>query len=343
MKEKIIECVPNFSEGRDKKKVAQIVESIEKINGIRILNIDSGFSSNRTVITFAGEPDKVAEAAFNAIKKASHLIDMRLHKGIHPRIGATDVCPLIPVQNVSIEETIEYAKKLAWRVGNELNIPVYCYEYSASEEKRIKLENIRKGQYELLNYRIRLPEWKPDFGPATFNARSGATVIGVRNLLVAANIILDTKLKSEAEDIAGIIRESGTIRGISPDAKKIIEPGKFKDLKAIGWYLEEYGLAQVSCNFTNINTTPIHVVYEEVKKIAAMQGIRVKGIELIGLIPLQCLTEAGKYYNESASDTEEHLVKTAIEKLELNTLKQFETDKRVLEYVLLNRFREVEG
>ena len=344
----IIECVPNFSEGRDLSIIKQITNVIEKVQGIRLLNVDPGPTTNRTVVTFAGEPEKVVEAAFMAIQRASELIDMRYHKGEHPRFGSTDVCPLVPVSNISMEETVEYARLLAKRVGNELNIPVYCYEFAAFEEKRRSLANCRTGEYEGLAEKMKTAGWQPDFGPATFNALSGATAIGARNFLIAYNINLNTTSVRLANSIAFDVREAGRIkRDGDPVTGKIITddygepvriPGTLKKVRAIGWFIKEYGIAQISINLTDITTTPVHKAFEEVCERASDRGIRVTGSELIGLIPLQSMLDAGKYFlqkqHRSAGIPDSEIIRIAVKSLGLDELAPFDPNKRIIEYIL---------
>src|SRR5436190_10307685 len=309
MQRRLIECVPNISEGRDRVKIDAIAAVVETAEGVRLLDVDPGKATNRTVITFVGEPDAVIEAAFRLIKKAQELIDMRGHKGEHPRFGATDVCPLVPISGISMEETAKYARKLAERVGKELSIPVYCYEFAASEEKRRNLANNRSGEYEGLPKKLKDPAWKPDFGPAEFTdsvARSGAVAIGARNFLVAYNVNLNTTSTRRANAIAFDIREAGRVlrEGDPLTGKPILDasgepkkvPGKLKAVKGIGWYIEEYGIAQLSLNLTDITVTPVHVAFDEACKSAAERGIRVTGSELVGLIPKQSLLDAADFY-----------------------------------------------
>jgi len=345
---RIIECVPNFSEGREMEVIRLITEVIEKSAGIKLLNVDPGFATNRTVVTFAGEPEAVVEAAFQAIKKAAELIDMRHHVGEHPRFGATDVCPLVPVSGISMEETVEYARALAKRVGEELQIPVYCYEFAAFETKRQSLANCRSGEYEGLPSKIVSNEWKPDFGPATFNAKSGAVAIGARNFLVAYNINLNTTSVRRANSIAFDVREAGRIlREGDPFTGKIVNddkgepvriPGTLKKVRAIGWYIKEYRMAQISMNLTDITVTPIHVAFDEVSDRAADRGIRVTGSELIGVVPLQCLLDAGKYFlhkqRRSSGIPDEEIIEMAVRSLGLNELAPFDPKKRIIEYLL---------
>jgi glutamate formiminotransferase/formiminotetrahydrofolate cyclodeaminase len=341
----LIECVPNFSEGRNIEIIKQITDAIESVEGVKLLHVDSGKATNRTVVTFAGEPQAVVEAAFRGIQKAAELIDMRTHRGEHPRMGATDVCPLIPLRNISMEETVAYAKQLAERVGNELGIPVYLYEYAATLPERKNLANIRAGEYEGIPEKIKQPQWKPDFGPASFNARSGNIAIGARDFLIAYNVNLNTASVKRANSVAFDVRENGRIKKdaagniiLGHDGKPERIPGACKAVKAIGWYIEEYGIAQVSMNLTNIRITPLHIAFEEVCKSAAQRGMRVTGSELVGLVPLQCLLDAGKYFlkkqQRSTGVSEEELVKIAVKSLGLNELSPFEPRKRIIEYLL---------
>ena len=305
----LIECVPNISEGRNKIIIDKIVDVVDSVDGVKLLNVDPGKATNRTVITFVGEPEKVIEAAFLLIQKAQELINMSLHKGEHPRMGAVDVCPLIPISNISMEETVEYAHKLSKRVGNDLNIPVYCYEYAAKEQKRINLSNCRSGEYEGLSKKIITKEWKPDYGPNDFNesvVKSGVTAISARDFLIAYNINLNSTSSRRANAIAFDLREAGRIKRegdkisgkIIKDSKgnPLRQPGLFKNLKGIGWYIEEYGIAQISYNLTNINVTSLHDVFEKTCERATARGLRVTGSELIGLVPKKVLIDAGKYF-----------------------------------------------
>lgn len=343
---KIIECVPNFSEGQDEKLIEALSKAIEHTEGVRLLHVDPGKSTNRTVVTFAGNPDAVIEAAFQAIKLASELIDMRFHKGEHPRMGATDVCPLIPISGISMEETVAYSKKLAARVGSELSIPVYLYENSATHPIRKNLADIRSGEYEGLEEKMKNPDWQPDYGPKSFNPKSGATVIGARDFLIAYNVNLNTKSTKLANEIAFDIRENG--RPVKdPQTGKLIKnqqgeilrtPGTCKSLKAIGWYIDEYGQAQVSMNLTNMLETPLHKAFEECRKSADRLGLVVTGSELVGLVPKKALLDAGVYFmkkqNRSLGISEEELIDLAIQSLGLNSLALFEPQKRIIEYML---------
>ena len=343
----IIECVPNFSEGRNQEVINEISEAISNTKGVHLLNVDPGQATNRTVMTFVGDPDSVISAAFNAIKAASEKIDMSKHSGEHPRFGATDVCPLIPVSNITFDELVPYAEKLAKKVSEELNIPIYLYEHAAREEKRRNLANVRSGEYEGLNKKINSKEWKPDFG-SSFNKKSGATAIGVRDFLIAYNINLNTKSTRLANAIAFDVREKGRIkRKGHPVIGEIVYdkngnpdtiPGSLKHVKAIGWYIEEFGIAQISMNLTNITETPIHTVFEEVVKKANARGASVTGSELVGLIPLKSMIDAGKYFlkkqNRSIGIPEEDIIKIAIESLGLNQVKTFDPNKNIIEYYL---------
>jgi len=332
-KSRILECVPNFSEGRDILIINEIIKNIEIVKDVKILHTDIGFDANRTVITFAGEPDAVIKAAFNGVQVASKRIDMSLHKGTHPRIGSTDVLPLVPIRNISIEEVVKMSYKLANRIGEELQIPVYCYEKSAKLPERVRLENIRKGEYEGLPLIIANPQWRPDYGPATFNSKSGATVLGARHILIAFNVNIDTNSVEIASKIASRVRESGRLETDGTGNKKRI-PGLLKGIKAIGWYIEEYKKAQVSMNITDIQQTSLHKSFETVKKVAEEFGVKVTGSELVGLAPLIAFIEAGKFYDKGKSNfSEKDLINITIEKLGLDELKPFDPDKRILEYL----------
>lgn len=344
----IIECVPNFSEGRDHYIIKQITDEIEAVEGVKLLDVDPGKTTNRTVVTFVGDTDSVVEAAFRAVKKSARVIDMSKHKGAHPRFGATDVCPLVPVSDISMNEVVVLARKLAERIGKELEIPVYCYENAAFKEKRKDLANIRSGEYEGLKEKLENPEWKPDFGPAKFNTGTGAIAVGARDFLVAYNINLNTTSANIASDIASDVRERGRVkrRGTSltgevvkdKDGKPVYEPGLLKAIKAIGWYIEEYGIAQVSMNLTNIDISPIHIVFEEVCKQANIRGVRVTGSELVGLVPLKAMLDAGRYflkkqeYSVELSDRE--LIRIALESLGLDDLYEFKPQEKILEYMI---------
>ncbi|MDB4999042.1 MAG: glutamate formimidoyltransferase [Mucilaginibacter sp.] len=347
---KLIECVPNFSEGVNLAIIKQITDEIETVEGVRLLNVDPGKATNRTVVTFVGEPEKVIEAAFLAIKKAGELIDMSKHKGEHPRMGATDVCPLIPIANITMEETAEYARQLAKRVGEELHIPAYLYEYAQADKSRSNLSVIRAGEYEGFFKKIKLPQWAPDFGPAENDVRRGATVIGARDFLIAYNVNLNTTSTRRANAIAFDVREAGRVmREGDPVTGKVVTdengkpksiPGSLKSVKAIGWYIEEYGIAQISMNLTNIEVTPIHVAFDEVCTKAAERGIRVTGSELVGLIPLKAMLDAGKYFlrkqQRSVGVSDSELIKIAIKSMGLDELAPFNPRERIIEYLLEN-------
>ena len=342
---KLIECVPNFSEGRDLNIIKQITAAIESGDGVSLLDVDPGASTNRTVVTFVGSPQAVTEAAFRAIQKAAELIDMRKQTGAHPRMGATDVCPFIPVSDVSWEEAIECARSLGKRVAEELKIPVYLYEKAASDPTRSNLSVIRAGEYEGFFEKIKQPVWKPDFGPTVFNERSGATVIGARDFLVAYNVNLNTKSVRRANSVAFDVRENGRVKTQdgTPTGKKVLDekgepiriPGMLKHVKGIGWYVEEYGIAQVSMNLTNISETPLHAAFDACCEAAAQRGLRVTGSEVVGMLPKKCLLEAGHYFlrkqkwSEGAS--EEELIDLAIRSMGLSELKPFDPKEKVIE------------
>jgi glutamate formiminotransferase/formiminotetrahydrofolate cyclodeaminase len=331
--------------------IKQITDRIESVEGVRLLDVDPGKATNRTVVTMVGEPEAVLEAAFQAVKKAAEVIDMRGHKGEHPRFGATDVCPLVPIRNITMEETAELARKLGERIGRELGIPVYCYENAAFTEERRNLANNRAGEYEGLPEKLKNPHWKPDFGPAEFNERvavTGATAVGARDFLVAYNVNLNTTSTRRANAIAFDIREKGRpVREGNPITGKIKKddkgneiwiPGSLKACKAIGWYIEEYGIAQISINLTNISVTPVHVAFEEASKKAMERGLRVTGSELVGLIPLKAMLDAGKYFlakqQRSLGVSEKELVKIAVKSLGLDDLKPFNPGEKIIEYLL---------
>jgi glutamate formiminotransferase/formiminotetrahydrofolate cyclodeaminase len=344
--QKLIECVPNFSEGRDLGVIRQITDEIESVEGVSLLDVDPGASTNRTVVTFVGNPDAAVEAAFRAIEKAAELIDMRKHKGAHPRMGATDVCPFIPVNNVSWEEAIECANRLGKRVGEELNIPVYLYEKAAKHTSRSNLSVIRAGEYEGFFEKIKQPEWKPDFGPAVFNEKSGGTVIGVRDFLVAYNVNLNTKSVRRANSVAFDVREQGRVKTedgtpsgkpvLDPDGQPVRIPGVLKHVKAIGWFVKEYGLAQVSMNLTNIEETPLHVAFDACVESAARRGMRVTGSEIVGMVPKKCLVDAGRHFLRkqrwSEGVSEEELMDIAIRSMGLSELKPFDPNEKVIEF-----------
>ncbi|MCF8227777.1 MAG: glutamate formimidoyltransferase [Bacteroidales bacterium] len=351
---KLIECVPNFSEGRDMSIIKQITDEIESVEGVKLLDVDPGKATNRTVVTFVGEPEPVIEAAFLAITKASKVIDMSKHKGEHPRMGATDVCPLVPVSNISMEETVEYAKKLGKRVGEELEIPIFLYENAATEDKRKNLATIRAGEYEGMPDKLQKPEWKPDFGPAKFNARHGVTAVGARDFLVAFNVNLNTTSTRRANAVAFDVRERGRVKReghpltgkIVKDEKgnKVWIPGSLKAVKAIGWFIEEYGVAQISMNLTNISITPVHVAFDEVYEKANARGLRVTGSELVGLIPLKAMLDAGKYFltkqQRSLGVSESELIKIAVKSMGLDELKPFKPEDKIIEYMIEDDSRQ---
>ena len=348
--QQLIECVPNFSEGNDQNKINNIVNKINSVDGITILDIDSGKDTNRTVVTFVGKPDSVIDAAFEGIKEASQLIDMSSHAGTHPRIGATDVCPLIPIKGISMDECVKYSHQLAERVGTQLKIPVYLYENSAKNPDRKNLAVIRDGEYEGLKKKLNDKQWKPDFGPAEFNAFSGATVIGCREFLIAYNINLNTKDKRLATDIAFEIREQGRSKRIkNPESSNLLDgeivrnndgspvkvPGMFKDVKAIGWYVSEYNRAQISINFINYKVSSIHDVFDTVCKLAEERGVRVTGSELVGLIPMDAVLLAGKHYltkqNRTMGVSEKDIIECAVQSLGLDDVSKFDPNEKIIE------------
>jgi len=351
--QKLIECVPNFSEGVDQDKIDSIVNKIKSVDGITILDIDSGKDTNRSVVTFVGEPEAVLDAAFEGIKEASHLIDMSNHSGTHPRIGATDVCPLIPIKGVTIDDCIKYSHELADRVGKQLKIPVYLYENSAKNPDRKNLAVIREGEYEGLEKKLNDKLWKPDFGPIVFNPSTGATVIGCREFLIAYNINLNTKDKRLATDIAFDIRELGrSKRKKNPASLNLLDgeivrnrdgspvkvPGIFKDVKAIGWYVSEYKRAQISINFINYKVSSVHDVFDAVCNLAEKRGVRVTGSELVGLIPMDSILSAGKYYlakqNRTLGVPEKDIIECAIQSLGLNDVSKFDPYEKIIEYAI---------
>jgi glutamate formiminotransferase/formiminotetrahydrofolate cyclodeaminase len=336
--QQIIECVPNFSEGRDMNIIKQITDEIERVEGVRLLNVDAGKATNRTVVTFVGSPKPVVEAAFRAIKKAGELIDMSKHKGEHPRMGATDVCPLIPVANITMGETVEWAQRLAERVGRELSLPVYLYEEAQADKSRSNLSVIRAGEYE--GFFKKITELKPDLGPAVFDAKRGATVIGARDFLVAYNVNLNTTSVRRANAIAFDVREAGRKLKMENGELKTV-PGSLKHVKAIGWFIEEYGIAQISINLTNINITPVHIVFDEVCKKADARGIRVTGSELVGLIPLKAMLDAGKYFlkkqKRSVGVSEKELIRIAVISMGLDELAPFKPEEKIIEYMLQDK------
>ncbi len=344
----LIECVPNFSEGKDMGVIKQITAEIESVEGVRLLDVDPGAATNRTVVTFVGEPEPVMEAAFRAVRKAGEVIDMTRHKGEHPRMGATDVCPLVPVAGITMEETVEYARQLAERLGNQLNIPVFCYENAAFSKERQNLATIRAGEYEGMPDKLKDPAWKPDFGPAEFNPKTGVTAVGARDFLVAFNINLNTTSTRRANAVAFDVRERGRAkREGHPITGKIVRdekgkpvmiPGSLKAVKGIGWFIEEYGIAQISMNLTNIGITPVHVAFDEVCKKAEARGLRVTGSELVGLIPLKAMLDAGRYFlkkqKRSLGVSEQELIKIAVRSMGLDDLKPFRAGEKIIEYMI---------
>ena len=342
----LIECVPNFSEGRDPAVLKQITDVIESVEGVTLLDVDPGKATNRTVVTFVGEPAAVTEAAFQAIKKACEVIDMSKHTGEHPRMGATDVCPLIPIANISMEETAEWARRLGERVGRELDLPIYLYEAAASRPERKNLAVIRSGEYEGLPEKLANPEWKPDFGPARFNAKSGATVIGARDFLIAYNVNLNTTSVRRANSVAFDVREKGRVLNDPATGKPmkdasgepVRQPGLLKGVKAIGWYIEEYGIAQISMNITDISATPLHEAFEACRASADQRGMRVTGSELVGLVPLKVMLEAGKFFlrkqQRSVGVSDAELIKIAVKSMGLDELTPFDPQQKIIEYNL---------
>jgi glutamate formiminotransferase/formiminotetrahydrofolate cyclodeaminase len=338
---KIVECVPNFSEGRDMATLDQISAEIKKIVDVELLDVDPGRDTNRTVVTFAGSPDGVEEAAFQAIKKAAELIDMSGHSGAHPRMGATDVCPFVPVAGVSMAECVEIAKKLGRRVGEELAIPVYLYEEAAASEERKSLAYIRAGEYEGLAEKLKQKEFKPDFGKAAFNKKAGATVIGAREFLIAYNVNLNTRNVKLAKEIANRMREKGRVVKNPDTGVKETIPGTLQAVRAVGWYIAEYQMAQISVNLLNYNTTPLHRVFEEAERLAAEFGVRVTGSELVGLIPLEAVLQVGRHYLRKQGGclgvSEKELVRTAVQSLGLAEISPFKPEHKIIEY----RFRKI--
>lgn len=343
----LVECVPNFSEGKDMKIINTIAASIRAVKGVTLLDVDPGETTNRTVFTMVGEPDNVVEAAFQAIKKASQVIDMTKHKGAHARMGATDVCPFVPVANMTMDDCVKLAHRLGKRVGEELNIPVYLYEYAATKPEWKNLAEVRKGEYEALPQKMEDPNWKPDYGHQKFNAKSGATAISAREFLIAYNINLNSRDKKKAHDIALDIRERGRFardknKKIIKDenGKKVKKPGLFKDCKAVGWFIDDFNQAQISINLTNYNVTPAHVVLDKVRELALVKGLQVTGSELVGLLPKAAILESGKYYldkmGESAGIPERMIIETAVQSMGLKDVAEFDIDKKVIEYAISN-------
>jgi glutamate formiminotransferase / formiminotetrahydrofolate cyclodeaminase len=348
MDQPIIECVPNFSEGRDASVIEAIARAVRQVEGVKLLDVDPGVSTNRTVYTFAGHPDAVCEAAFQAAKTGTELIDMSRHHGEHPRFGALDVCPLVPIANISMEETVQYARKLAERMSRELGMTIYCYGHAAQTEERRDLSIVRAGEYEALPEKLTKPEWKPDFGPATFNARSGATAVGARDILIAYNINLNTTSTRRANSVAFDVREKGRLKRAGDpivgdiihddEGNPVYEPGVLKSVKAIGWFIEEYGFCQVSMNLTDCRQTPIHVAFDETVDKAWARGIRVTGSELIGLIPLSSMLDAGRFFlrkqQRSTGVSDAELIRVAIKSMGLDELKPFNPQERIIEYAI---------
>lgn len=348
---RLIECVPNFSEGRNLDLIKQITDVMEAVEGVRLLDVDPGAATNRTVVTIVGEPEPVVEAAFRAVRRAAELIDMRKHHGEHPRFGATDVCPLVPVANVTMDEAVEFARAVGKRIGEELKIPVYCYENASFSEQRRNLADVRAGEYEGLSDKLSKPEWKPDFGPAEFNARAGAIAVGARDFLVAYNVNLNTTSTRRANAIAFDVREKGRKKRegnplTGPLVKDehgnaVWEPGTLKAVKAIGWYIEEYGIAQISMNLTNIGVTPMHVAFDEVCRKAEARGVRVTGSELVGMVPLRAMLDAGRYFlkkqQRSVGVSDRELVKIAVKSLGLDDLYPFKPEEKIIEYALAEK------
>ncbi len=358
MEKRIVECVPNFSEGRDQAVIHEITSAIEASGGVKLLDVDPGEATNRTVVTFVGDPESVVEAAFRGVKRAAELIDMRKHKGAHPRMGATDVCPLIPIAGITLEECAELARRLARRIADELSIPTYCYEAAASNEQRRNLAFCRKGEYEALPEKMADTEGgAPDYGVRSFDegiARTGATAVGARDFLIAVNFNLNTTSTRRANAIAFDVREKGRpVREGNPitgkilkdaDGNNIMRPGTLKATKAIGWFIEEYGIAQVSMNITNIGITPLHVAFDEVCRKADARGVRVTGTEIVGLVPKRALIDAGKYFlrkqHRSVGISEEEIIRLAVKSMGLDDLKEFNPREKVIEYMLEDAHRE---
>jgi glutamate formiminotransferase/formiminotetrahydrofolate cyclodeaminase len=346
MQQQLIECVPNFSEGRDMGVIKQITDEIEAVEGVKLLDVDPGQATNRTVVTFVGAPEPVLEAAVRAVQKAKELIDMRGHTGAHPRFGATDVCPLVPVSNITMEETVEWAHKLAARLADEADISVYCYEYAARSEERRNLAKVRAGEYEGLKEKLADPAWKPDFGSGEYDAKYGVTAVGARDFLVAYNVNLNTTSVRRANAVAFDVREQGrpardpkTNKVLKDEkGKTIMAPGSLKCVKGIGWFIEEYGIAQISMNLTNISVTPVHVAYNECFKRADERGLRVSGSELVGLIPLKAMLDAGRHYlrmqRRSTGVSDGELIKIAVKSMGLDDLYEFKPEEKIIEYAI---------
>ncbi len=342
---KIVECVPNFSEGRDMAVIKRITDAIESVDGVKLLDVDPGADTNRTVVTFVGSPEAVREAAFRAVKKAAEVIDMTKHHGAHPRMGATDVCPFVPVSGVTMEDCVEIAGQVGKRIGEELGIPVYLYEEAATKPEWHNLAEVRKGEYEGLKERFKSgdPYWTPDFGPAEFNERAGATAVGAREFLIAYNINLNTKDRKLANNVALNLREKGRAKRDENgkivrdgEGKKVMVPGRLKHTKAIGWYIEEYGFAQISINLTNYKNTPWHTVFEVAREEAEKAGLLVTGSELVGLIPKQAVIEAGRYFlrkqGKSSGVSERELIEEAVLSMGLSQIAPFDPEEKIIEY-----------
>ena len=351
MKQQLVECVPNFSEGNDMSVIKQITSEIEGVEGVKLLDVDPGKATNRTVVTIVGTPKEVIAAAVGAASKAAELIDMSQHYGEHPRFGAIDVCPLIPVANITMEETVQHAHELARRLGEEVGLTIYCYEHAARTERRRNLAVVREGEYEGLKDRLASQDWKPDFGPATFNPRSGATAVGARDFLVAYNVNLNTTSARRANAIAFDVREKGRKkREGNPLTGRVVKdekgedvwvPGSLKSVKAIGWFIKEYGIAQISMNLTNLGVAPVHVAFDEVCEKARQRGVRVTGSELVGLIPLKAILDAGRFFlrkqQRSTGVSDEELIKIAAKSLGLNDLYPFKPDEKIIEFAMADR------
>ncbi len=354
MKSQLIECVPNFSEGNDLSVIKQITDAIESVEGVRLLDVDPGKATNRTVVTFVGPPDEVVEAAVRAGRKAAELIDMSRHHGEHPRFGAMDVCPLVPIAGITMEETVQHAHELGKRLGDEVGLTVYCYEYAATSNERRNLAVVRAGEYEGLKEKLARPEWKPDFGPAAFNARSGATAVGARDFLVAYNVNLNTTSVRRANAIAFDVREKGRKKregdpltgslATDEEGNDVWIPGKLKSVKGIGWFIKEYDIAQVSLNLTNITVTPVHIAFDECCKAAEARGVRVTGSELVGLIPLKAMLDAGRYFlkkqKRSTGVCDKELVKIAVKSLGLDDLYPFKPEEKIIEYAIADQSKK---
>jgi len=348
MAKQILECVPNFSEGRDMEIIGQITAVIEAVQGVKLLNVDPGKATNRTVVTFVGDPEAVAEAAFVAVRKAAEVIDMSKHHGEHPRMGATDVLPFVPVSGITMDETVEIARRVAKRIGDELDISVYCYENAAFRPERKNLASCRAGEYEGLRKKFTDPEWKPDFGPATLNEKAGATAVGARDFLIAYNVNLNTSSTRRANAIAFDVREKGRplregdpLTGspvLNEHGEKVMLPGSLKSVKAIGWFIEEYGFAQISMNLTDISVTPLHIAFDEVCRKADARGVRVTGSEIVGLVPLKAMLDAGKYFlykqQRSSGVSDAELIKTAVRTMGLDEISPFRSEEKIIEYIM---------